>query len=57
MQHELAQRPQDQEDEDAAERVAQEQARSGVVQSAAGTEEQSGADGTADRDHLQLPGL
>ncbi len=54
VQHQLSERAQDQEHEDAAERVHQEQAGSGAVQPAACAEEQPGADGAADGDHLKL---
>ena len=57
VQHQLAHRAQDEEDEDAAEPVNQEQARTGVGQPAARAEEQPCSDSAADRDHLDLAGF
>ena len=53
MQHELAQRAQDEEHEDPADAVDQEQPRPGLGEPPAGAEEQTGADRAADRDHLK----
>ncbi|CKT33820.1 Uncharacterised protein [Mycobacterium tuberculosis] len=57
MQHQLTQRPQDQEDKNPAHAVHQEQPRSGLGKPAAGAEEQAGPNRAADPDHLQLSGL
>jgi len=54
VQHELTQRPQDEEDEQSAHGIDDEQPRPCGVQAAAGPHEQAGADRAADRDHLQL---
>ena len=57
VQHQLAQRTQDEEHEDPADAVYQEQPGPGLDEAPAGAEEQTGADRAADRDHLKLPGL
>ncbi len=54
MQHQLAERPQDEEDEDAADRVDDEQPGARRCEPSAGAEEEAGADGAAERDHLDL---
>ena len=55
MQDEFAHSPQDEEHKDSADAVHQEKPGPGAGQPSAGPEEQPGSDGTADRDHLQLP--
>lgn len=55
MQHQFAQRAQDEEREDPAHQIDQRQRRPGQFETAAGTEEQAGADRTANGDHLDLP--
>ena len=57
VQDELAQRAQDQEAHEPGEGVDEQQRRPGGGQPAAGAEEQAGADGAADGDHLDLPRL
>ena len=55
--HQLAQRAQDQEREHATGEIDDGKSRSCQLQPGACTEEQAGADGAADGDHLDLPGL
>ena len=55
MQHQFAQRAQDEERENPAHQVDQRQRRPGQLETAAGTEEQAGTDGATDGDHLDLP--
>ena len=57
MQDEFAQGAQDEEGEEAADGVGDHEGGACGVEAAAGAEEQAGADGTADRDHLDLPRL
>ena len=54
MQHQLAERTQDQEDEDAADPIHDEKPGPRRRQPAPGAEEQPGADGPAEADHLDL---
>ena len=51
----LAEHPHHQDDQHTGDRVGQERRRPGLVDHHAGADEQSGADHTADRDHVQLP--
>ena len=53
----LAKRTHDEEDRDAADRVAEDQPRAGHADRAAGAEEQPDADRAADGDHLNVPVL
>ena len=57
MQHQLAQRAHHEEGEQTADRVGHRQRRPGAGEPAARAEEQPGADGPADRDHVDVPGL
>ena len=57
MQDEFAQGAQDEEGEEAADGVGDHEGGACGVEAAAGAEEQAGADGAADRDHLDLPRL
>ncbi len=57
MQDQFAEGAQDQEGEEAADGVGDDEGGAGGVEPAAGAEEQAGADGAADRDHLDLPRL
>ena len=57
MHHQFAEGAEDHEREEAAHRVADDQGRAGRGQAAAGAQEEPGADGAADGDHLDLPGF
>ncbi len=57
MQHEFAERAQDQEGKEAADCVSDDEGRARRIEAASGTQEQAGADGTADGDHLDLTRL
>ncbi len=57
VQDQLAQGPDDEEREDTADQVGQGERRARVVQASAGAEEEAGADGAADGDHVDVAGL
>lgn len=57
MQHQFAERAQDQEHEDAADPIDQEQTGPRRCKAAAGAEKKVGTDGTTESDHLQLPAM
>ena len=54
MQHQLAERAEDEEREEPADGVGQHDRRTRLREAATGAEEQTGADRAADRDHLHL---
>jgi len=55
VQHELAEGAHEQVGDDADERIAEQQGRTGAVQTRGRAEEQPGADGATDGDHLHMP--
>ena len=57
VQDELAERAHDEEGEEPADGVGDGQGRAGLGEAAAGAEEEAGADGAADGDHVDVPGL